>query len=64
MTLKPYNIALNVYARDEQEAAELERVLQEFVMEKYKQGVYPRAASLTGLIKRYGNSKIINNFIR
>ena len=64
MQLFPYNITLHVYAQNEQEAQELENALKDFVIEKYNQGVYPRAASLTRLIQQYGKSQIVNNFIR
>lgn len=53
-----------MYAQNEQEAQELENALKDFVIEKYNQGVYPRAASLTRLIQQYGKSQIVNNFIR
>ena len=64
MKLNPYNITLHVYAESEQEAQELENDLRDFVVEKYSQGVYPRAAALSALVKRYGSSSIVNNFIR
>jgi hypothetical protein len=62
--LQPYNITLYVYAEDEQEAKALEQDLLDFTKEKYSQGIYPRAASLSTLVKRYGSSMLINNFIR
>lgn len=64
MTLKPYNITLHVYAENDQEAQELENALKDFVIEKYGQNVYVRAASLTRLIQQYGKAPIVNNFIR
>ena len=62
--LQPYNITLPIYAESEQEAHELEAALKDFMIEKYSQHVYPRAAALTNLLKRYGNNVIVNNFIR
>lgn len=64
MVLNPYNITLHVYAQDQQEAQELENALRDFVIEKYGQAVYVRAASLTKLVRQYGKSPIVNNFIR
>ena len=55
---------MHVYAESEEEAKALENDLKDFVIMKYGQGVYPRAASLSNLVRRYGNSSIINNFIR
>ena len=64
MTLSPYNITLHVYAENDQEAQELENALKDFVIEKYGQGVYVRAESLTKIVQQYGKAPIINNFIR
>ena len=64
MQLFPYNITLHVYAENQQEAEALENALKDLVIDKYGQGVYIRAASLTRLVQQYGKSTIINNFIR
>lgn len=64
MTLEPYNITLHVYAANQQEAQELEDALKDFVIEKYNQRVYVRAESLTRLVRQYGSSPIVNNFIK
>jgi hypothetical protein len=62
--MQPYTIALHIYANSAEEAKELEDTLKGFVVQKYNQGVYPRAASLTRLVKQYGNIPIVNNFLR
>lgn len=62
--LQPYTIALHVYAESDDEAKALEADLLEFVKNKYNRGVYPRAASLSRLVKQYGNSAIVNAFIK
>ena len=62
--LQPYPITLHVYAESKQEAEELETALREFVVSKYNQQVYIRAAALTNVVRRYGNSPIVNNFIQ
>ena len=62
--LAHYEITLHVYAESEQEAKDLENDLKEFVKEKYNQGIYPRAASLSRLIKQYGNAALVNAFIK
>lgn len=64
MALNHYNITLYVYAESKQEAQELEDALKDFVVEKYGQGVYLRASSITRLVQQYGKSPIVNNFIR
>jgi hypothetical protein len=62
--LQLYKISLQVYAESEEEARQLEADLLEFVQQKYNQGVYPRAASLSRLIKQYGNNAIVSAFIK
>jgi hypothetical protein len=62
--LQPHTIALHVYAESEEEARQLEADLLEFVKQKYNQGVYPRAASMSRLIKQYGNNALVNAFIK
>lgn len=62
--LAHYEITLHVYAESENEAKELENDLKEFVKEKYNQGIYPRAASLSRLIKQYGKAALVNAFIK
>ena len=62
--LEPRSTTFFVYAESDEEVKELEKELKEFVKKKYSQGVYPRAASLTNIIRQYGNNAIINSFIR
>ena len=62
--LQLHKISLQVYAESEEEARQLEADLLEFMKQKYNQGVYPRAASLSRLIKQYGNNAIVNAFIK
>ena len=62
--LQLHKISLQVYAESEEEARQLETDLLEFVKQKYNQGVYPRAASLSRLIKQYGNNALVNAFIK
>ena len=64
MKLKPFNITLYVYAEDETEAKILENDLLDFIRDKYNKGIYPRAAALSNLVKRYGDSMLVDNFIR
>ena len=62
--LQPYRVIMPVYAESQQEADELQAALNDFVMEKYRQQIYPRAATLTSIVKRYGGSSLVDNFIR
>lgn len=64
MRLTPYTIALHVYALNEEEARQLEADLTDLVKQKYNQGVYVRAESLSRLVKQYGNNAFVNAFIK
>ena len=60
MTLEHYTLTLPIYAADEQEARTLEADFKDFIRQKYNQGIYPRAATLSRLLKQYGNSMLVN----
>lgn len=62
--LQPYNITLHIYAKSEQEALELQDALRDFIIQKYNRGLYPRAESLSRVIKQYGDLPIVNNFLK
>jgi len=61
--LQPFNVTLPVYAETQAEAQELQETLREFAIKKYNEGVYPRAAKLSSLLKQYGNSAMVAAFI-
>lgn len=56
-------VTLWVYADNEQEVSELQKELNKFVMDKYKQGIILRAAAITKLLRQYGNSPLVNAFL-
>lgn len=58
------NVTLWVYANDEQEVKALQDELNKFVMDKYNQGIILRAAALTKLLRQYGNSPLVNAFLK
>lgn len=62
--LQLHKISMQVYAESEEEARQLEADLLEFVQKKYNQGVYPRAASMSRLVRQYGDKAIVNAFIK
>lgn len=53
-----------LYAENEQEAKALEADLKEFIKLKYNQDIFVRASKLSALLKRFGNSTIVNNALR
>lgn len=60
MTLGHYTITLPIYAANEQEAQTLEADFKEFMRQKYNQGIYPRAATLSRILNQYGNNIMVN----
>ena len=58
------NVTLWVYADNEQEVKNLQDELNNFVMNKYNQGVLIRANSLTQLLRRYGDNALVNAFLK
>jgi len=62
--MKPYKVNMWVYADDDAEAQALEDALSQFVVEKYNQHIYPRAKTIQALLKRFGDSALVNNYLR
>ncbi len=62
--MRPYQVNICVYADSEEEVLALQEELNTFVMNKYKQGIYPRARALSRLLKQYGNSVFVNAFLK
>lgn len=58
------NVTLWVYADSEQEVKNLQDELNNFVMNKYNQGVLIRANSMTQLLRRYGDNALVNAFLK
>lgn len=62
--MKAYNVTLWVYADSEQEVNNLQNELNDFVMNKYNQGILVKAENLRGVLQRYGNSGIVSAFLK
>lgn len=56
-------VTLWVYADNEQEVSDLQKELNKFVMDKYKQGIILRAVAMTKLLRQHGNSPLVNAFL-
>ena len=61
--MKPYQVNICVYADSDEEMLALQEELNQFVVSKYKQGIYPRARALSRLLKQYGGSALVNAFL-
>jgi len=55
MTLEHYTVTLPICAANEQETKTLETGYKDFMRLKYNQGIYPRAATLSRLLKSYSS---------
>lgn len=53
-----------VYADSDEEVATLQEELNRFVLNKYNQGIYPRAQALSRLLKQYGNNALVSAFLK
>lgn len=62
--MKPEKIDFYVYAETPAEAAVLRAALYDFVTEQYDRGVLVTAERLADLLRRYGRSPIISQFLR
>lgn len=62
--MSPYKVNLWVYAENDAEAQALQQELNQFVTRKYNQGVYVRAGRLASLLNKYGDSAIVNAYIK
>ena len=62
--MNPYKVTLWVYADSEAEVNALQETLNSFAVEKYNKHIYLRATTLQKLINQYGDSAIVNNFLR
>lgn len=62
--MQPHQVTLWVYADSEQDVKNLQNELDKFIMDKYNNGIYVRAAAVSDVLKRYGNSGIVNAFLK
>lgn len=62
--MTPHQVTLWVYADSEQETQNLQNELNDFVINKYNQGVFVKAKTIQALLQRYGNNAIVNAFLK
>ena len=62
--MKPYKIEIYVYAESEGEAQTVEKAVKDFVKEKYQKGILVTADKLVAALARFGNSIIVNQFLK
>lgn len=62
--MKPYQATFYIYAENEAEVQELQRELNNFVRERYNNGIIVTSTKLTDALRRFGNNFIVNNFLK
>jgi hypothetical protein len=62
--MKPYKIEIYVYAESEEKALQVQQAAREFVKERYQKGVLVTADKLLNALVRFGNSMIVNQFLK
>lgn len=62
--MKPYKIEIYVYADSEEKALEVQKAARDFVRERYQKGVLVTADKLLNALLRFGNSIIVNQFLK
>lgn len=62
--MKPYKIEIYVYADSEEKASLVQKALNNFVKERYQSGILVTADKLMTALTRFGNSIIVNQFLK
>ena len=57
-------VTLWVYANNDQEVNALQHELDQFVMNKYNQGMLVKATTLTAVLQKYGDNAVLNAFLK
>lgn len=62
--MKPYKIEIYVYAESEEKAIEVQKAVRDFVREKYQRGILVTADKLLNALRKFGNSIMVNQFLK
>lgn len=62
--MKPYKIEFYVYAESEDKAIQLQNVMNDFVRNKYQNGILVTADKMIGALSKFGNNMIVNQFLK
>jgi hypothetical protein len=62
--MRPYKIEIYVYAESEEKALQVQQAAKEFVRERYQHGILVTADKLLNALVRFGNSMIVNQFLK
>ena len=62
--MKPYKIEIYVYAESEEKALEVQSAAKNFVRQQYQKGTLVTADKILNALTRFGNSIIVNQFLK
>ena len=62
--MKPYKIEIYVYAESEDQAAEVEKAVRQFVRHKYEKGLLVTAQKIISALRRFEDNILVNQFFR
>lgn len=62
--MKPYKIEIYVYAESEDKALEVQSAAKNFVRQQYQKGTLVTADKILNALTRFGNSIIVNQFLK
>lgn len=62
--MKPFKIEIYVYADSEEKALEVQKAARDFVRERYQNGILVTADKLMNALRKFGNSIMVNQFLK
>lgn len=62
--MKPFQVKFHLYAEDEKEIKDLQCSLYDLVSSLYDEGIYVSANKLTHVIKQFGKSPFIKQYLK
>ena len=62
--LRPHKITFYAYIENEDDGKELQDALNNFVREKYNQGIIITAKKLSNALSKFGNNFFVANYLK
>lgn len=62
--MKPHKVQFYIYAESEEEVAQLENSLRQFVVAQYNKGVLVTARKLATALIQFANNIIVQNYLK
>lgn len=62
--MKPVKVSFYIYANSDEQVQALQAALNDFIREKYNQGVIVTAEKFAKAIKSFGNNYFVTNYLK